>query len=273
MSKLRRKQEIGLKTVSNARELGGYRTTDGRIVKTGKIIRCGDLNDLNEEDKKKLCELALKMVIDFRSAGEIRLKPDVKIAGVDYVTIDILKEDEHIGKDREGEELPLQSLMEVAVKKYGKEHAAQRSMADLYKDFVEKEMCRQGYREFFELALLIDPEKGALLYHCAQGKDRTGIASVLLLSALGVERETIVEDYLLTNDFIGDEMVKFIDNVAVNDEEYKKMLLYYMQVHKTCIDAYYEAIEENYGNMTEYLYKECGLDQASIKQLKEIYTK
>ena len=196
-------QSLSLTGVGNARELGGYETKDGRMVKRGVLLRTAKLVNATEEDLERLRSFYhLAVDVDFRGDSEVERAPDPEIPGVEYLNIHIL--DESMGPSEELE-AEIAALEEQGVEidkiteirlfmKYG-------GFTDqMYVDFLSSDVGKAGYSQFFQ-ALLALPEDRALLFHCSQGKDRTGCGAMLILFALGVDEETVMQDFLLTNEY------------------------------------------------------------------------
>ena len=177
---------IELKTASNLRDLGGWATADGRRVKQRKIFRAPALAPLAPEDNARLAELQLATVCDLRGAWESEREP-VRIPGARHIPLPI--EPSHGGLGailRQGRAAEGVTPAEIMAR-----------LTEVYVDMVTD--CVSQFRALF--ALLLAEESLPLLFHCAAGKDRTGVASALVLTALGVHRDDVMADYLATNVF------------------------------------------------------------------------
>jgi Tyrosine phosphatase family len=152
---------------SNTRDIGGYRTTDGHTVRWGILYRSGQLSELTAAGCQQFQALGIQRVVDFRN----RLLPSPLFGGDVQCVFD----------------LSAMSLLPVG----GKE-APEKSVA--YIQSVRD--SAESYRKAFEL--IYDRRNLPLMYHCAGGKDRSGIMTALLLTLAGVDRQTIVDDYLLS---------------------------------------------------------------------------
>jgi len=178
-----RERQIQLAGQKNFRDLGGYRTSDGRSVKWRHLYRSGELSELSDDDVERLTALGIRTVVDLRAETEIETK----------------------GSDR----LPVgASLVSVAIDPgdlspiLGPAFATgdfSKVPPDLL-DRINREYVRDWRREIASLLqLAADPSRCPLVFHCTQGKDRAGIGAAILLSALGVPWETVRKDYLLSN--------------------------------------------------------------------------
>ena len=196
-------QEIGLSGVVNARDFGGLKTKDGKTVKTGLVLRTGKLADATKEDIKKLTEeYHLATVIDFRTSVEVESAPDPSIEGVENKEIRVVDEagkKDIINKTSGATDAdPVDGMIEAV--KSGK-----ITPPDMYISIIKTETGQKGYAEFFR-TLLAKEEGKSIIFHCTSGKDRTGIAAVLFLTALGVDEETILNDFELSNEYFKSQM-------------------------------------------------------------------
>jgi protein-tyrosine phosphatase len=130
-------------------------------------------------------------------------------------------------------------------------------MEELYSLLVSE--ARHQYREFF--GLLADPGNTPLLFHCSAGKDRTGLAAALILSALGVNRETVYADYMLSAKCLEG---KYTDWLAASPH-----LAPMVSVRPSYLEAAFRKIEDDYGGIDRYLREEIGTDP---ERLKAAYT-
>lgn len=254
---------IKLKKLDNTRDLSHIVTKDGRRIKKKSLIRSEALFKATKKDLEKLRKkYGLKTVIDFRTDIECEQKPDPKVENMQYIHNPILKA-ETLGITREKvdyRDMPkLFENVTVPPLEY---------MQSLYRSLVLDEHAIEHYRNFFDILLSGD---GAFLWHCTAGKDRVGIGTALLLSALGVDREKIILDYLMTDYYFRREnkKLKFLIKVAVRNKNVKMYLRYLLAVRREYICASFDAIEENYGSVENYLHQEMGLNEEKLLKLKD----
>lgn len=260
------KQSMGLEGVKNARQLGGYAGADGKIIKDNLLLRTGKLSDATEEDLAKLAEeYQVKKVIDFRTTDEMESAPDPNVGGAENLWISILEEtgsSENMAVTASYDSDPVQALVD---------YAKSGSARTMYTDIVTSEHAQEGYAQFFDE--LIAQEEGAVLWHCTGGKDRAGLASVLLLSALGADEETILADFELSNavyqtniEYMGqaaeekgctEEEVNAVKALAGVSVEYMKEAL--------------ELIDSEYGSMHDYLNNQLDVSDEEIAVLQARY--
>ena len=235
---------IVLEGVSNLRDLGGWPTADGRRVKRGQVFRSAALHAVTPGDIAALHALGVKHIVDFRGDGE-RVRWPTKL--IEGVTIHALTIVPTIGA----------SLSELVSDPNSTSEDVVRVMRQAYGSYITDWHYR--YAAMFDLLLHETP--APLLFHCTAGKDRTGVAAMLLLSALGVEEEVIRDDYLATNRlWRRDAEVAAGLTPAVADA--------LMTVQPAFLDAAFEAIQAGFGSVDVYLRERIGLDDGRRAALR-----
>ena len=248
----------------NFRELGGYRTADGLHVRTGLIYRSGSMTHLTAADFAALGDRHIRTVVDLRSAQERAAEPVVwpeSVAPLVLVGEDVSATSNEFSR----------TLMQP-----GNDGARTRAaMARFYRELPLR--YAPQYRVLF--AQLLD-QRAPLIFNCTAGKDRTGIAAALLLTALGVPRETVIDDYLLSNRYFVAQATGASAATAAAGENPQQAFLRrlppdvyqaLMSVDRSYIEAAFAAIEERPGGLEAYYRHELGLDAAAIQRLKSLY--
>ena len=229
--------------VANFRDLGGHRARDGRRVAAGRLFRSGHLGHASEKDRGRLAELGLRQVFDFRTPRDIEIEGEDRLpSGVAQVLLPM--RDPSTTKDLRGliESSSPEQLKEI----FGNGGAAelmQRGAAGLVKT-----RCAQ-YAEF--LARLAEPESFPALFHCSAGKDRAGWAGSVVLLALGIDEEEVIEQYLLSNR-AADEIAARTGG-GVNVENWRGLLSPLLEVRREYVEASFEAVRVEYGDFDAYL--------------------
>lgn len=144
-------------------------------------------------------------------------------------------------------------------------------VSSMYVDMVKSEHSQEGYHQFFEE--LLNHGDGAILWHCTAGKDRAGLGAVLLLSALGVDRETALEDFDLTNQYYGDkvdQMAEAAKAKGLSDDKVEQ-LKGLVGVNRSYMEAALDYIDEQYGDVNGYLKNALKLTDDDIKALQDKY--
>ncbi|MBO5262487.1 MAG: tyrosine-protein phosphatase [Clostridia bacterium] len=262
--------KIEFEGMSNARDLGGLVGYGGKRIKTGRVIRSDNLSPATESDAKKLQEYGLKRIVDFRTEDEIISSPDREIGGAVWIKNPILKS-LTAGITREKPKKPL-SLAEILVNfscELGRGGVSW--LASLYIPLVSDEFCLNGYRKFLDE--LKENKEGAVLYHCSAGKDRVGVGTLIFLSALGVSREDIIKDYLLTNESYAAVIkeAKQLGKEKGIEQEIIDTIEPLSGVDISYITAALDTIDSVHGGMDSFLKNQLGLDENYLNELRENY--
>ena len=237
----------------NVRDIGGYSTKSGGVIHWRKIFRSGKISQVKESENKKMATMNIKAICDFRTLAEQEDSPDQW-----YKLESIRRFQLPIGKGR------LDRLTWIKNAAQGKGKDSYLYKANQY--YVLENAHR--FRAFFEV--LLDQDNYPLLYHCTAGKDRTGFATLLLLSALGVDEETIIEDYLLTNKHLNDAFWKDIETVASKNGMTLEQIKPILVADQVYIQGAFDAITEHFGTMERYLRDELQLGKPEIEQLQHL---
>ena len=264
---------IYLPGISNARELGGYPAGD-KYIKKGVLLRTGGLNGASPETLALLSDrFKVRTVIDFRMSSERTHIPDPEIYGADDLHLSVVEPEDYPEKDP--------AIMEEFVKPnpdrmklFELSYEAGAIGSDAYDIFLLGERGKAAYRTFFRILLDADPDSGAVLWHCTDGKDRTGCAAMLLLSALGASRETIMEDYLLTNannSVILDAVRKKAEALQLPPKKRDALIFISGCVVESYMEHALDTLNKRYSSVTGYLHDELGVGDAEINVLKEKY--
>lgn len=269
------KQSIGLASVPNARELGGYKTYDGRSVRTGLLLRTARLDKATAEDIRRLeTEYKVSTIVDFRMPAEAANAPDPDISGAENYNISIINEAEIIKRQKQkGINMAAMYKDPLVFLKTALESKVVHP--GMYIDFLKSDAGKDGFGRFLRLAIET-PDDHALLWHCSSGKDRTGIAAMLLLEIFGVDEKTIMHDFLLTNEFNREKIEKMREFLDEGLEPQKKYLINDMLVVLDGVNGSYmenalEYLKSEYGSVKGYIISELGIDDADMELLREKY--
>jgi protein-tyrosine phosphatase len=246
-SALRAPRLIPLEGTQNFRDVGGYRTADGRRVKWGLIFRSADLSKLTAADIAELNLLGVQTVFDLRSTGERRNAPDVFAGRSTTVSLDY--------------DINAQAIT-TALHSGPTVESLRSALSATYLELLTS--LQPEYRQLFDQLL---EGRGATIYHCTAGKDRTGTATALILSALGVPRETIYADYLMSNRFYHPAA-----NATPMGGMPSELSAVLTSVDQSYLQGLYDSIDDHYGSVDGYLDRALGVDAAKISRLRELYT-
>ncbi|MEY8356347.1 tyrosine-protein phosphatase [Lachnospiraceae bacterium 54-53] len=266
---------IELEGLHNTRDLGGFTTMDGRRILPKRLIRSGTLYEATPKDIRILVEhCRLGTVIDFRTATERRQKPDPEIPGtknifnpiLDEKTVGITFEDEEEQAEEGRQEDAVQGILLHASSLGGK---PENYVDKLYEDLVLNDHAAESYGRFFDL--LLDADERAVLWHCSAGKDRVGIGSALLLAALGVDHDTILRDFVKTNEYVraqADKLAMLIKK-ETGDAGLAECVRVLLTVSESCLIRAFQAIERSFGTVEAYLSDQIRLSEDKKQLLRQ----
>ncbi|MGE7109899.1 tyrosine-protein phosphatase [Lysinibacillus sp. NPDC047702] len=242
---------IPFEAVYNFRDMGGYKARDGRVVKNRMFFRSAALGKMTPADKQLFDTLGVKTIFDYRDNHEAQNNPNPIFPQAHYIQIP--------AKGNHAFEMPTNTG--------GK---------DFYK-VVSPEMFQEFYAQmpfnnasFKELMTIIqNPNNLGLVHHCAVGKDRTGIGGALILLALDVPEESIMEDYLDTNIHLRPMVERMAQNIQqhYNDQELQQFYAL-MSAREDYLQAAFDAMDRRYGSKEDFLEQEFGLTADKRKQLQ-----
>ncbi len=265
-------KRIELDNLPNTRDLGGMKNKDGKVIKKHKLIRSGQLIKASARDLEILTkEYHLKQIIDFRSMSEKEENPDPTIAGVKYVYNPIMKEiTKGITRDKKSDQ---DTVKMIILDMANDLKRAEAYMENIYEELINDEYALAQYAKFLDLVL--NNEEGATLWHCTAGKDRAGFATFLVLECLNVSKETIIEDYLLTNVYAQNDINNMINSIK---KEYDFPLISEVVhalfgIKREYLEKVYDTIEKKYGTMQNFLFTKMGMNEEKIAKMQAIYLK
>ncbi|MGA5701987.1 tyrosine-protein phosphatase [Peterkaempfera bronchialis] len=282
-------RSLGLSGALNARDLGGYRTADGRTLRHGTALRSDALHRLSAQDLDTLRTLGLRQIVDLRGLAEVRENGPDRIPGLPVAEIDAA---EHSATPMtvtpdtpDGvtlHHLPVHSDafdIHVALREAlaGRDSTSQRAllgngggeaiMTGLYRWFVTDAGARDRFARV--LRLLARPGGTPLLFHCTAGKDRTGWTAALLLTALGVDRDTVFDDYLLTNERHAALVDRLMDGFGTRGIMAEpELILPVYRAEPAYLAAAFAEVESGWPSLDAFLTDGLGLDDSVRRGLR-----
>ncbi len=243
----------------NIRDLGGYQSSDGRIVKTGLIYRSGGLYLMNAEELETLKSYGIKTILDLRTHAESKANPDPIIEGAEMAN--------HSGLTfANGDEI---DFSPVGMSKIGEEGLNQLSLLKIYYTEIPFN------NEAFKLAMdLLMNGQVPIVFHCHTGKDRTGVLAIVILLALGVDEETVLKDFLLSNEFHKPTIERTLRESEDKFEEHpelKELIQMRTGVTETIGRAIISSIKNRYGSFDEYFRIEYGWNETGLQNIRDKY--
>jgi len=236
---------VPLKGGSNFRDLGGYRTADGRAVRRSTVFRSAHLGALTDEDRSALSRLGVRTIVDLRGVSEAAETPHL-IQGLACKVVGA-----HI-EPQLGEK-----IRDAIADGTATPFLVMQFLTDHYRDYPRR--CAPGFRTLF--ATLSDGTHRPLVFHCTAGKDRTGFASALLLTLLGVPWDTVMDDYLRTNDLWTGHIGRYpeldIDTRAA-----------IVEARTPYLEAAFDVVRQDFGGPEVFAEKALGLDTKARERLR-----
>ncbi|MCL2534956.1 MAG: tyrosine-protein phosphatase [Nocardiaceae bacterium] len=231
--------EIRLEGAKNFRDIGGYETSDGKHVRTGLVYRSNKLSSLTDADLAKLTAANVTLDVDLRNMWERKDDPDRIPEGVSYQVADVVSLEHGIAFH---EFVPItlgRALIDAAVN-----GSSDIGQSIGYPFMVTYRGSDAAFRDL--LTAIADNTSGATVYHCSAGKDRTGWGTAILLTLLGVPKDTVYQDFLASNTYLGRDKA----------------------VEKSWLDAAFAQVDRLYGGVDNYVRKGLGVDQQTIDTLR-----
>lgn len=232
-----------LQGASNFRDLGGYTGIGGRRVRHGLVYRSDHLAGLTAEDHRALAPLRIAHSLDFRGQAERTALSSV-LPGAQAVNLGIEPT------------VVVQVKALLAAGKIPSEAETVALMAQTYQSFARDAV--PTYARFFQHLI---EQPNPVVFHCTAGKDRTGFAAALLLSALGADRDTVMADYLLTN-----QLYRRSPLVSTDGPAHVVNVLWGVQ--PVFLNAAFDTVDREFGGMDRYLEGPMGLGSAAMARLR-----
>jgi protein-tyrosine phosphatase len=255
---------LGIGSVPNLRDAGGYATEDGKTVRRGLVYRSNQLAPISDADMAKLAALGLKNDFDLRTEEERKALPDQLPPGVWNVWLDVLADASDASPAK------IEALLKQpkdANEKLG-DGKIDALFEKAYREFVTLPSARASFRELF--VYLSSPSQLPSLYHCTTGKDRTGWASAALLTLLGVPREQVMADFLKSNEYILPHYAKEIEAFTAAGGE-KEIVEAILGVKPAYLDAAFDEMEQSFGTIEDYFAEGLGIDAYGQQALRAIF--
>lgn len=271
LCKLKKNMTVSFENIINARDLGGLTGADGRTIKPKCLLRSAHLHDVTETDITQLVtDYRLRRIFDFRSLGEATFLPDHDIPGATHhllPTIDMRAEQDT------GRAIPEEAFLDLEnqIVYYSFYPEVQEMAANMYPSLIRSEYSQLQYATF--LRLIVETPDGAVLWHCFQGKDRTGWGAAYILSALGVSRKDIIADFDISNNAYRQLVERLNKDVIAQGggEAEMDVIQAFMGVSTKNFVKTLDLIDREYGSMINYLTEQLFLTETDIKLLRDRY--
>lgn len=242
----------------NFRDIGGCKSSDGRVVKEGLFFRSANLVNLSKNDLQMLKDLNIKTIFDFRDESEILSSPSDIVENINYIRIPAMPQ-------LKSNIAQLGSIKEMMENMFDKNNAFEL----LKEAYYNLPVNNPAYKELVKL--MQNDSNLPILMHCTAGKDRTGVGSAIILMILGVNRSSIVEDYLKSNQSAKDSINEILSVQPELKNVPKDKLKYIFGVNETYINEVFKRIDTDFDSTEDYLLKEFNLTKDDIKNLQSKY--
>ncbi|MFD3699745.1 tyrosine-protein phosphatase [Streptomyces sp. NPDC058646] len=252
-------------TVANFRDLGGTPLSGGRAVRPGLVMRSGQLDRLDLDADPAVAALGLRTVIDFRTEAERGAYPDRIPAGVRALVEDVLADKVSAGRMPAAAQLKDLLADPVVAEQHLGGGRVQALFADIYRSFVTSGSGQAAYRTL--LTELADPQAGPLLFHCTAGKDRTGWGATVVLSLLGADDETLMDEYLSVNPAVKQAFAPMIEGFTAAGGD-PDLALALIGVFPSYLRAALDEVETRYGSMEKYVREGLGVPDGTVEALR-----
>lgn len=241
---------IEMNSIKNFRDLGGYFTKLDKQIKWGMIFRSGDVSNATLYDQEKIRRLNIKTIIDFRTDNSVKKYPILVHPNIKKISLPITQMDSR-------------ALNDMMQDKNLTQSDAVRKIQDAYIYIIEnnKSELRQMFVE------LLDFDNYPLLLSGSLGKDRIGIISFLILSVLGVPQNVIINDYLLSQEYIN--VSKIVEDAQSKPEYFQEAVTAIFSVRPSYINYTIDYINQKYGSVDSYIEKELGLSNQNKNLLRK----
>ena len=253
-------QLIGLTNAHNARQLGGYQIGNQRI-KDNLLLRTAKISELSVEDSTLLCDkYKVQCIYDFRGKEESLSAPDVIPGKARYLSLALSFSE---GESKFDTKFENEKQMIGLLLQYADHPSIQAMCTSMYDIIFFQESSQEVYRKFFADLLTIEPEEGAVLWHCTQGKDRAGCASAMLLAALGADRELIMADFILSKDYYD----PIASQIKTETETQKTVINTLISANPEIFQATLDKVDARYGSFRNYLTECIGVTSEMMNVL------
>ena len=262
--------QIVFDNIINARDLGGLIGHKGKTIRNGRLLRTAHLHDASDADIRRLQEeFHLCRIFDFRSLGEAEFLPDRDIAGATHhllPTIDMRAEQDT------GRAIPEEAFLDLEnhIVNYSFYPEVQRIAANMYPSLICSEYSQLQYAAFLRL-IIEAPEDGGVLWHCAQGKDRTGWGAAFILFALDVSREAIIKDFDSSNAAYRELVARLNQDVLMRGggEPEMDVIQAFMGVSTKNFCHTLDLIDREFGGIHNYLQNQLFLTPEDLNILRK----
>lgn len=261
-------EKIKVRGIRNIREISQYKTVDNKEIKDNSLIRSSRIDKISNKRRNKMFEkYNIGTVIDLRNEMEVHEGKDfIYPDGVEYIHLPVLDQAYWgISHEKSMKRALFNKSKEATNRAFFKDY-----MINMYKNIVFDAYSQSQFKKFFDI--IIEKANKGILFHCTGGKDRTGIASLFLLSILGVSKNDILDDFSMSDKC--NRRYNTTRHIALKIVPYKnfrRLLTEMLYAKKEYLLKTIAAIEEKYESILEYLKQAIGLTEDKFSKIRELY--
>jgi protein-tyrosine phosphatase len=265
---------LKLTGLNNFRDYGGYRTMDGRYVKWGLLYRSDNFYSIPPQTVDYIKALGINTIIDYRSADEIKHRPNRDVGERQTFHFDPSAHTAELSaqfaasQDNENKALIDKVLASVPREKI---NGRGEQVLEQYRNFVNSEKSKKAFHDM--LTVILDRNNAPNIQHCRGGKDRTGYGVLLVLTMLGVPKEDIIQDYMITRE---NRIARNIEKMAqyrqlTGDKNVLDYLLSLIDTRRYFIEEAFSIMEKTAGSAEQYIRREMGFTDNDFRLMRENY--
>ncbi len=258
----------------NFRDLGGYKSTTGQTTKWGKVYRSAQLDRLDPAGVNDLAALKVRSVIDLRFSEESELYPTMRAA---FPNAEFFSWHDEVYEGSEDQPTPNSDLVRSSWRDSLESNDPNQVREAMRTNYPTKLYSHRAIYRRMMLRLI--HQDTPLVFHCAAGKDRTGVAAALILSILGVDNAQIIEDYMLTQSLIEGRMEAWLAGGATDSDKYqdfqrqlaaqpRELLAPVFEADQRYIETLLDYVGETYETFENYALSKLQLTHAELDQLR-----
>ena len=250
---------IRFQGIRNCRDLGGLTVEDGRQIRRGRLLRSAHLGEATQEDIQALQQHNLVMIVDLRTSEEQFERPDCEVPGAVHRPMPVFENAEAGITHERGMAKRLRRMPP--------------DMRELYRSAILDDTLRSNLGEALRILIRrnLEDHESAILWHCTEGKDRCGILSASILLALGATRETVMEDYILTNATSAARAQAYYERTLAEgfDERAARIVYGAMIADERYMEAVFEEIDRRYGDDCGFLREGLAVPEELLEAFRQ----
>ena len=265
---------LPLEGANNFRDIGGYRTGDGKTVRWGNLYRSDHLHNLTDKDIAYLNTANFHTIIDYRNEKEYSKQPN-RLWNNQLNTLRLIPDasSAELAAKASNDHEKIQELISLSQSKNGKMviDGSGLIMQEQNRDFIRNPETAKIYRELVDI--ILDSRNLAIVQHCRGGKDRTGFGIAIILAILGVDEQTILLDYAMTSELRYSRNMRRMEKYKKETDNAEILAFLYsmMEARSSYLEAAFDEMRIRFGSITGYLTKALKITESEREKIKQNY--